>query len=186
MELGIRLIFLFPFFCQVGISTKTTKMKGEDYCEVNVHSRKLNRVLYTALSRPGPPYLQRHIRCARCSRYAARRLIQTSPEFLLPCILKLQTSHFFPRNRAIRGPPYLQRYIRCARCTTYAARRLIRTSPEFLVPCILKQAQSVASELCKSEDSWSKKNLSFLQPRKLGDFSGPRFFVLITYRWFDF
>ena len=46
MELGIRLIFLFPFFCQVGISTKTTKMKGEDYCEVNVHSRKLNNVLY--------------------------------------------------------------------------------------------------------------------------------------------
>ena len=91
-----------------------------------------------------------------------------------------------PRNRTMRGPPHLQRHTRCARCSTYVARRLIRTSPEFLVPCILKQAQSVASELCKSEDSWSKKNLSFLQPRKLGDFSGPRFFVLITYRWFDF
>ena len=116
-------------------------MKGEDYCEVNVHSRKLNQGAPGSLS---------------------------------------------PRNRTIWGPPYLQRHVRCARCSTYAARRLIRTSPEFLVPCILKQAQSVASELCKSEDSWSKKNLSFLQPRKLGDFSGPRFFVLITYRWFDF
>ena len=91
-----------------------------------------------------------------------------------------------PWNRTIWRPPYLQRHVRCARSSTYAVRRLIRTSPEFLVPCILKQAQSVASELCKSEDSWSKKNLSFLQPRKLGDFSGPRFFVLITYRWFDF
>ena len=56
-----------------------------------------------------------------------------------------------PRNRTMRGPPHLQRLTRCARCSTYVARRLIRTSPEFLVPCILKQAQSVASELCKSE-----------------------------------
>ena len=54
MELGIRLIFLFPFFCQVGISTKTTKMKGEDYCEVNVHSRKLNHVLYRGRRVPSP------------------------------------------------------------------------------------------------------------------------------------
>merc|ERR1712051_296036 len=90
-----------------------------------------------------------------------------------------------PRNRTIRGPPHLQRYTYVARAVV-RMRRLIRTSPEFLVPCILKQAESVASELCQSEDSWSKKNLSFLQPRKLGDFSGPRFFVLITYRWFDF
>ena len=34
------------------------------------------------------PYVQRHVRCARCSTYAEQRLIRTSPEFWVPCILK--------------------------------------------------------------------------------------------------